>query len=194
MKVPAIQPMNTLHFASPMIRFSSVPLRILGSELTSETATFIATFAGLPITESKVKTAPIFTTAGLWQSTEPWKITHTHKASGRATTCLMVELYEPTPKFFTRKIQGPESNWVYNTFLWQSTPELNWRINLRYKKKKQRNPMNLTLQPLNWRNPTNFSGLKLRKCGSSTGTLLFQRLQRRTLKKKDMWSWYLLVL
>jgi hypothetical protein len=46
----------------------------------------MAGFAALPITESKVKIAPIFTTAGLWQHTKPLTITHIETNSRRITS------------------------------------------------------------------------------------------------------------
>jgi len=44
--------------------------------LTSKTTASIATLGALPIAELKVKIAPMFTIAGLWQYTKPVKNTH----------------------------------------------------------------------------------------------------------------------
>lgn len=60
--VPEMESKKTLQLLSRIINFSSVPLRILGSALTSDTAASIAGFAAFPITESKAKIAPILTT------------------------------------------------------------------------------------------------------------------------------------
>lgn len=65
-----MEPKKILHFASSMNSLSSVPFRILVSLLISDTAASIAGLAALPITESKVKTAPILTNLGLWQQTK----------------------------------------------------------------------------------------------------------------------------
>lgn len=51
------------------MKFSFVPLRILESEFTSSTAAASAGLAALPITELRVKRAPIFTTLGLDEET-----------------------------------------------------------------------------------------------------------------------------
>lgn len=90
-----MEPMKTLHLTSLMNNFNSVPLRIIWSALTSEAAASIATFAALPITELKVKIAPMFTTAGLWQQTMPPKTTNMKTDSGTNTRYLIVEQYQP---------------------------------------------------------------------------------------------------
>ena len=74
-----------------MTKFSFVPLRIEGSAFTSETAASIATFAALPIIESKVKTAPMFTTAGLWQHAEPVRNAHIELSNVRTNKLSMSE-------------------------------------------------------------------------------------------------------
>jgi hypothetical protein len=93
--VPPMDPKKALKFASFCIKLSFVSLRILGSALTSETAASIATLATLPITELKVKIAPMFTTAGLWQYTEPVRNTHIKIVSGRTTNCFILATTKP---------------------------------------------------------------------------------------------------
>lgn len=95
LKSPSMEPMKTLQLTSIMNNFNLVPLRIIGSALTSETAASIATFAALPITESKVKIAPMFTTAGLWQQTKPPKATNMKTDSGTNSICLIVGQCQP---------------------------------------------------------------------------------------------------
>jgi hypothetical protein len=53
--------------------------------LTSKTTASIATLGALPIAELKVKIAPMFTIAGLWQYTKPVKNTHIKIISGIIT-------------------------------------------------------------------------------------------------------------
>ena len=91
--LPSTVPINTLEFTSSMIKFNLV--RILPSLLTSDIAAFMAGFATLPITESKVKTAPMFTAAGLWQLTKPLAITHIETNSRRITSSF-ISLYSHT--------------------------------------------------------------------------------------------------
>lgn len=66
-EVPSTEPKKTLASASLISKLSAVLLRIFGLALTSETASFMATFATLPITELKVKITPILTEEGFWQ-------------------------------------------------------------------------------------------------------------------------------
>lgn len=65
-----------------------MPFKILGSAFMSEIAASMAGFAALPMTELKVKTAPMFTTEGFWQQIGPvnWN-SHikVYSNSGRAT-------------------------------------------------------------------------------------------------------------
>lgn len=68
--IPSTVPRNPLQLVSWKIIFNLVPLRILESLLTSSMAAKTAGFADLPITESKVNSAPMFTTLGLEEETE----------------------------------------------------------------------------------------------------------------------------
>ena len=106
--LPPTDPMKALQFASSSSKFSFISLRIFGSALTSATAAFIATLAALPITELKVKIAPTFTPAGVWQYTQPLRNTQIKTTSGRTTTeCFIVTtiLISPPHQFFTIKTQ-----------------------------------------------------------------------------------------
>jgi hypothetical protein len=64
-KVPSTMPKNPLQLESVIFTISFVPWRMLELELTSFTASSMAILATLPMVEFNVKTAPIFTTAGL---------------------------------------------------------------------------------------------------------------------------------
>lgn len=63
--VPSTKPRNPLQFEFLKITLNLVPLRTLELALISLTASSMATFATLPIVESRVKIAPTFTTLGL---------------------------------------------------------------------------------------------------------------------------------
>lgn len=64
-KLPFTTPRNSLKLESCMLRTSFVPPSTAGLEFISSTAASIATFATLPMTELKVKIAPMFTASGL---------------------------------------------------------------------------------------------------------------------------------
>jgi hypothetical protein len=57
-------PTNPLHLVSWKTTLRLVPLRTVGSRLTSSTASWMAVLADLPMTESKVKRAPMVTLGG----------------------------------------------------------------------------------------------------------------------------------
>ena len=102
--LPPTDPKKALQFASSEIKFSVVPLRIFGSALTSSIAVSMANLAALPITELKVKIAPMFTTAGPWQYTEPLRNTQIKTTSGRRMTECFIVTKQPH-QFFTVKTQ-----------------------------------------------------------------------------------------
>ena len=95
--LPPTDPKKALQFASSGIKFSLVPLRIFGSAFTSSTAVSMANLAALPITELKVKIAPMFTTAGPWQYTEPLRNTQIKTTSGRRMTECFIVTKATTP-------------------------------------------------------------------------------------------------
>lgn len=63
-------PINPLQFVSRKMSFNSIPLRMFGLELTSSMAARSAGFVAPPMTEFKVKRAPIFITFGFKEDDE----------------------------------------------------------------------------------------------------------------------------